>query len=243
MSGRSTGDDFAATLLLDSLEELQTALGELRGTEGELRAQQVQLARALDAAEASSSWNRALFENASDPLLVTDPDGVVHDANTAAGAMLGMDPQVLRGKPLEVFIPLKERLAFRGRLATLRDEALPTRLELRMQPWLAVPVQVEASLTAFSPRDTTPALLWMLHDVTALRQAEAGRAEAAGARLRALRMLPVPTVLLDVDGTVALWNAAAAALLGFREEETTGRATPCWGRAVEQTLDTALDAR
>lgn len=243
MSERPSGDDFAATLLLDSLEEIQTALGELRGTEGELLAQQVQLSRALDAAEASSSWNRALFESASDPLLVTNPDGVVHDANAAAGAILGVDPLLLRGKPLDVFIALEERLAFRWRMATLRGEALPARFDLRMQPWLAVPVQVEASVTAFSPRDMHPGLHWMLHDVTAVRQAEAGLAQAASARLRALRSLPVPTVLLDVDGTVALWNAAAATVLGFTEEETAGRTVPCWGRAVEQALDAALDAR
>jgi PAS domain S-box-containing protein len=228
------------TLLMESLEELQTAIEELRVTEEELRSQQEQLADAWHAAETSSDWNRALFETVSEALLVTDPDGVVRDANPAAGTMLGVSARGLRGKPLAVYIPQDDRPAFRLRLRELKDDALPVRFDLRMQPRLAVPVLVEATVTQFKPQDAQAGLHWTLRDVTSLRQAEAGRAQAARAHLRALRALPVPTVLLDLDGTVTLWNAAAKRLLGYTEEVTAGLSIPCWSDAAEHALEAAL---
>jgi PAS domain S-box-containing protein len=230
------------TLLLESLEELQSAIEELRVTEEELRTQQNQLADAWHAAETSSDWNRALFETGVEALVVTDADGVVRDANPAAGALLGVSARGLRGKPLAVYVPLEERGAFRTRLLHLKDETLPARFEQRMAPRLAVPVIVEISVARFAPLDAPPGLHLTLRDVTAQRQAEAARAQSAQTHHRALRALPTPTVLLDVDGTVALWNAAAERLLGYTEEEATGLSVPCWGEAAEQALEAALSA-
>ena len=231
-----------ATLLTESLEELQTAIEELRVTEEELRSQQTQLADAWLAAETSSDWNRGLFESVAEALLVTDPDGVVRDANLAAGTLLGVSARGLRGKPLAVYVPQDERPAFRSRLLELKGDALPMRFDLRMQPRLAVPVLVEVSVTAFQPMDAAPGLHWTLRDVTALRQAQAGQAQAARAHLRALRALPVPTVLLDLDGTVTMWNAAAERLLGYTEDEAAGLSVPCWNESAEHALEAALSA-
>jgi PAS domain S-box-containing protein len=230
------------TLLLESLEELQTAIEELRVTEEELRNQQTQLADAWHAAETSSDWNRALFESVAEALLVTDPDGVVRDANPAAGLLLGVSARGLRGKPLAVYVPQDDRAGFRTRLLTLKDDALPARFDLHMQPRMAVPVLVEASVTVFHPMDAAPGLHWTLRDVTALRQAQAGTDQSAHTHARALRDLPVPTVMLDLDGTVSLWNAAAERLLGYSEEETAGLTVPCWGEAAEHAIDAALAA-
>lgn len=230
------------TLLLEALEALRSAIDELRVTEEELRGQQAQLADAWRAAETGSDWNRALLETVPEALLVTDPDGVVRDANPAAAALLGVSTRSLRGKPLAVYVPREERSAFRSRLPHLTDDALPARFELRMQPRMAVPVLVEVSVARFAPLDAPPGLHWTLRDVTAQRQAEAGRAQSAQAHLRALRALPVATVLLDVDGTVALWNGAAERLLGYTEEEAAGLSVPCWGEGVEQALEAALSA-
>jgi PAS domain S-box-containing protein len=233
-------NDPRATLLTETLEELQTAIEELRVTEEELRNQQTQLADAWLATETSSDWNRALFGSVAEALLVTDPDGVVRDANPAAGTLLGVSARGLRGKPLAAYVPQDERPAFRGRLLELKGDALPLRFDLRMQPRLAVPVLVEVSVTAFQPMDAAPGLHWTLRDVTALRQAQAGQEQAARAHLRALRALPVATVLLDLDATVTLWNAAAERLLGYTEEETAGLSVPCWSESAEHALEAAL---
>jgi PAS domain S-box-containing protein len=230
------------TLASELIEELQTAIEELRVTEEELRTQQNQLADAWLAAEAASEWNRALFDGAADALLVTDPEGVVRDANPAAGRLLGLDAGSIRGKPLAMFVPGDDRTDFRRRLNGLADAPLPARFDLRLQPRMAVPVRVEASLARVAPRDEGPGLHWTLRDVSAVRQEEEGEREAARGHLRALRALPSATVVLDVDGTVALWNAAAERLLGWSEEEAAGLAAPCWADGTEQALEAALDA-
>jgi PAS domain S-box-containing protein len=230
------------SLLLELVEELQTAVEELRITEEQLRSQQDQLADAWMAAETTSDWNRALFDGAADALLVTDPEGLVRDANPAAAQMLNLNLDALRGKPLAVYIPTDERAEFRTRLRVLVNEPLPARFDLRLQPRLAVPVTVEASVARFTPPGGNPGLHWTLRDVTAVRQEEAGERDAARGWLRALGALPSATVLLDVDGTVALWNAAAQRLLGWSEEEAAGLAAPCWGEGTEQALEAALEA-
>jgi len=230
------------TLLLESLEELQAAIEELRLTEKELRERKSQLADAWQAADASSDWNRALLESSANALLVTDAEGVVRDANAAAGALLAVSPRALRGKPLAAFVPQDERQTFSSRLPLLTADGLPTRFDLRVQPRLEVPVLVEATVTTFQPAGGRPGLHWTLRDVTASRQAEAGVAEAARMHLRALRALPVAAILLDVDGTVALWNAETERLLGYTEDEASGLAVPCWGEAAEQAIEAALSA-
>ena len=261
MNDRRTGEPFTATLLpriqalrtdagavspretllAESLEELQTAIEELRVTEEELREQQVRLADAWQAAETGSDWNRALFDGSAEALLVTDAGGVVRDANQAAGALLRVNASSLRGKPLSVFVPEEQRLAFRSRLQALGGTALPARFDLRMQPRMEVPVAVEASVAPFTPLDAPPGLHWTLRDVTAARQGDVGERQASLAHLRALRALPAAAVVLDVDGTVTLWNAAAERLLGWTEEECTGGRVPCWTDAAEQALQEAME--
>lgn len=230
------------SLASEVIEELQTAIEELRVTEEELRMQQGQLEDAWLAAETASDWNRALFDGAADALLVTDAEGVVRDANAAAGALLNLGARAIRGKPVAVFVPTEERLEFRTRLRGLVDEPLPARFDVCLQPRMAVPVRVEASVARFAPPGGAPGLHWTLRDVSAARQREEGERDAARGHLRAFRALPSATVVLDVDGTVAQWNAAAEQLLGWSEEEAAGLRAPCWGEAAEQALEAALDA-
>lgn len=230
------------TLTLELVEELQTAVEELRVTEEQLRSQQDQLADAWMAAESASDWNRALFDGAADALLVTDPAGMVRHANPSAAQMLNLTLDAIRGKPLAVYVPAEERTAFRTRLLTLADEPLPARFDLRVQPRLAVPVLVEASVARFTPPGGAPGLHWTLRDVSAARQAQQGESDAARGWLRALRALPSATLVLDVDGTVALWNAVAEQMLGWTEEEAAGLRAPCWSEGTERALEAALDA-
>lgn len=230
------------TLASELIEELQTAIEELRVTEEELRTQHGQLEDAWLAAESASDWNRALFDGAADAMVLTDPDGMVRDANAAAATLLGLPGRSLRGKPLAVFIPTDERTEFRSRLLALVKEPLPARFDLVLQPRMAVPVTMEASIARFTPQGAAPGLHWTLRDVTAARQRDEGDRDAARGHLRALRALPSATVVLDVDGTVSLWNGAAEQLLGWTEEDAAGLRVPCWGDAAEQALEAALDA-
>jgi PAS domain S-box-containing protein len=60
-----------------------------------------------------------LFELAPEAYLVTDPYGIILEANAAASRLLAVAAQSLRAKALDLFIPLEQRRVFRGRLAAL----------------------------------------------------------------------------------------------------------------------------
>src|SRR5690349_16265599 len=87
-------DDVASTLV-QSLEELAVAEEELRAQIEELQITREQL-------EAARDRYRDIFDTYPDACFITDPQGIIRDANQAAGAMLGRTPQDLRGKPLVV---------------------------------------------------------------------------------------------------------------------------------------------
>jgi PAS domain S-box-containing protein len=57
-----------------------------------------------------------LFDLAPDATLVTDPAGHIADANQAAAALLGQD---LRGKSLDLLVPMEARGLFRAKVIAL----------------------------------------------------------------------------------------------------------------------------
>jgi PAS domain-containing protein len=57
-----------------------------------------------------------LFELAPEACLVTDPYGIIMEANAAASRLLRIPAPGLRAKALDLFIPLEQRRVFRGRL-------------------------------------------------------------------------------------------------------------------------------
>src|ERR1700682_4048083 len=60
-----------------------------------------------------------LFELAPDAYLVTDPYGIIMEANAAATRLLGASTAGLRARALDLFIPLEQRGVFRGKLAAM----------------------------------------------------------------------------------------------------------------------------
>ncbi|MBI2209572.1 MAG: PAS domain-containing protein [Deltaproteobacteria bacterium] len=61
-----------------------------------------------------------LFNFAPDAYLVTDPEGIIQEANQAAAKLFHCPQEFLRGKPLVVFVTEEEHRAFRTRLASLK---------------------------------------------------------------------------------------------------------------------------
>src|SRR5215471_7036194 len=110
-SGR--GED---EVLLESLEELQTAVEELRAADEHLRAQTDELLVARSELAAERERYRDLFESAPDAYLVSDDHGMIEAANVAAGHLLNVGPDFLIGKPLVDFTPLGRRQDFRADL-------------------------------------------------------------------------------------------------------------------------------
>jgi PAS domain S-box-containing protein len=226
-------------LLRTSLAELECAIEELRVTEEDLRQHQSQLADAWQAAEKSSEWYREMFDGAADALLATDIRGTIRDVNRAGGTMMGVRPDLLRGKPVAVFVPEESRAEFRARLSTTATSSIPQQWEMRLAPRGAEPLWVEVRVTRFAPQGAHAGLHWTIRDITARRASEGARVDAADTLRIAAQAIQVPWVVLDVDGTVLLWSAAAERLTGWAEDEVVGRPLPGPDGAAESASEAA----
>src|SRR5262245_51517105 len=98
---------------------LGNALEELSVSNEELRVQQDELAGSRDQLEAERRRYQALFDFAPDAYIVTNEDGVIREANRAAGSLLGILPERLIDRPLVVFVPIEHRKDFRTNLARI----------------------------------------------------------------------------------------------------------------------------
>jgi PAS domain-containing protein len=93
------GDDEPTEALAEALQELDATLEELRVAEEEVRTQQEALDLGRAATEADRQRYRALFLLAPAAYLITDPAGLIREANLRAVALLGIDHRFVTGKP------------------------------------------------------------------------------------------------------------------------------------------------
>ena len=114
------------------------------------------------------SWSQAeqVLELAPVAFVVTDGRGMIHDANPAAGALLGIDRRQLRfSKPLSLFVA--DGRAFRHLLAQLGGQSLPERVQREMIVVARGGQRRHVAATARSFRDEGGVLsiLWGLVDI------------------------------------------------------------------------------
>ena len=160
-------------LLIDSIRELRTALEELHVAEEELRQQNEELEVTRRVVERERQRYQDLFEFAPDGYLVTDRQGIVREANSAAAVLLNLSQKFLIGKPLANFIPDEERSAFRSQLNRLQNIERLREWEVRLKR--RGDDRFDAALSVVSVRDWEGTLLgwrWLIRDVTARKQAE-----------------------------------------------------------------------
>jgi PAS domain-containing protein len=113
------GQDPAGSALALTLEELDVTLEELRVAEEEVRVQQEALEGGRARSELERERYQSLFHLAPAPYLVTDPAGVIRQANLRAVGLLSVDGRFAAGKPLASFVDPDDRPRFRDQLARL----------------------------------------------------------------------------------------------------------------------------
>jgi PAS domain S-box-containing protein len=141
----------------DSLEEEHMLAAQVRKA---LRQPPRQLLR-------SQEW----FDFASDGYLVTDLQGVVHEANYAAARLFSVRKDFLLGKPLGLFVAEECHVAFYKRLARMRNCDGVEQWEARVSGPHGQPRWVMLTAGVYLDEEDIK-LRWALHDVTELRQAQ-----------------------------------------------------------------------
>ncbi|HEU4881893.1 MAG TPA: ATP-binding protein, partial [Longimicrobium sp.] len=158
-----------------------------------------------------------LFRLAPDGYLVTDPAGVIQEANRAACALLGEPEGGLAGRSLAGFLTPARRPLLERRLAALRRGEEGAEWEMRFSPREGP--YVDAAVAAAPVHDDGGGVIgvrWMLRDRTAAKRAEtaarrlweeqAAREHAQAAERRNAFLAEAGELLaasLDYEGTLA----------------------------------------
>ena len=169
-----------------AIEELQLAYEELTVAEDEIRRQYDELSTAHGIIEAERVRYRDLFQQAPVPYVVTDPSGIIRDANIAAGRLIKWPLELLPGKPLTDFTHETSRRRVRDLLVRLADAQADVivRIKLVTRRKSVVRVEATASVTRGWTGDVQE-VRWLLVDQRPRRRRDRARIERA-ATLEAL---------------------------------------------------------
>jgi PAS domain S-box-containing protein len=174
-------------------EDLVDALEELRLADKELQARSNALAASRDALDLERIRFRELFDFAPDAYLITDLYGTIHEANVAAGRLLGVEPKQLVGKLLPSFFEESARKTYPHQIDQLCDMSRLDDWELWVQPRRGPRTAVSASICRSSRNYLAAEYRWIVRDVTKRRQAD-----------EAIRVLIRHLELRVASGTVQL---------------------------------------
>lgn len=213
-------------LVVETLEELSAALEELHVAAEELRQQNEELAATRQSVEAERQRYQDLFELAPDGYLVTDPEGIIREANRAAASLLGVRQEFLASKPLVVFVAEEARQAFHKRLTQMQQDATPAQdWQVSLQSREGEPFP--ASLTVAPVRDATgrlTGLRWLVRNISDRRRAEAALRVSEQKFAKAFRSSPdAITITTLTDGRYIEVNDSFLRFTGFEREEVIDR--------------------
>jgi len=171
---RETGSQYAADGLSaeEAHRQLLAAFEELSVAQEELHAQADALADANRQVEVERNRYRTLFDFAPDPYLVTDANGIIEQANTAAVEFLGVPSMLLLRKPMINFVDLRTRAEFRAHIRALGGSRRARMLiDLTVRDGRSVPVEMTAAAIP-SRSDGLSCYCWLLRDMSTRRDSE-----------------------------------------------------------------------
>jgi PAS domain S-box-containing protein len=188
--------------------------------------------KALQAAAEAETRVNDLLERVELVAVHIDRDGRIDFINDFALRLTGWTREEALGKDWhETFATPDRRDAARERyrrnvagdpeaaLEKHRESTILTRSgEVRLIRW--------SHVNRRNPDGTFAGMASLGEDITASRAAEDAARRSAEMLSRLVVSSPLPTIVLDLDGEVQLWNPAAVELLGWTEEEVLGKAFP-----------------
>jgi diguanylate cyclase (GGDEF)-like protein/PAS domain S-box-containing protein len=207
-----------------STEDLRAAIEELYVAEEELRLQHEALLSARAGLEDQQRRYEELFQLAPDAYFVTNPLGILREANRAAADLVGVEPRFLLGKPLMSFVDGNDRPDLRALINTFGSATHVADWSLRLLPRNGDPIAVSVSASAARDgRNELVGIRWIVRDVSVRERSERALLTLADKRQAILDAAPVGICRLDGEGNIDLVNAAATHLLGRSDADLRGR--------------------
>ncbi|HEY2104384.1 MAG TPA: PAS domain S-box protein [Candidatus Binataceae bacterium] len=216
-----------ASALVETLDELWNIFEDLEGAVGQSADPVGEPFAVGQAEEAAAHRYRELFEVSPLACLVTDPKGVIEDANATAGALLGMRRQALIGVPLRFLVAAADRDLLAANLAEMHraTDSRARTLEARIIGPRRTLTQAALTVAASrGPAGQPTELHWLLIDVTGQKRTEQALA-AAEEKFRTIfeGSLDAVAIIRMADGTFTDVNAECSRFIGLARADMIGR--------------------
>jgi two-component system, cell cycle sensor histidine kinase and response regulator CckA len=206
----------------EAIAEFSITLEELHVATEELQSQNEELLESRQALELERQRYQELFDFAPGAYLVTNTQGIIQQANTAATILLNLRQDLVVGKPLTVFVTRSDQSAFHTQLSQLiRFGHSLTDWEMSLTPRDKAPLPVSISVAPifYDPQEGAKGFRWMLTDLSQRKQNEQKLREQA-------ELLNVATDAIVVCGLteqIQFWNQSAQQLYGWTAAEALGK--------------------
>lgn len=156
-------------VVFDALSELSLIHLEMQTLLEEFSHHNDELAASRAALEDERRRYQELFEFAPDGYLVTDRNGIIMEANTAAIDLLQVDRELIAGKPLSVFVVDEEKEAYRYKLKELQEGRIQKNIDWQISLKPRKSKSFPASFTAGVVCDTEGKVIglrWLFSDIS-----------------------------------------------------------------------------
>ncbi|MEA5477384.1 PAS domain S-box protein [Pseudanabaena galeata UHCC 0370] len=244
-------DASCLSLLLDTYEELQLHIEELKTIEEELRLRNIDL-------ENIQYQYQDLFDFAPDGYLVTDRLGVISSANVAICNFLAISQEQLCGKSLVMYVEPSDQTLFHNKLCgDFSDcEKLTWEMSLKRAHDYYCPVEVSVSKTRLSDNGTT--LRWLVRDISDRRQAQQALQELNQSlettieqrtnelwqvnklQRTILDSTEYSIITTDLNGLIQVFNHGAEQMFGYSMGEIVGQFTPEIFHDAQELVERAI---
>jgi PAS domain S-box-containing protein len=219
--------DVPVSVLVQTLEEVRDIFEGVEAVAGQLAIPDHELFELQQAEEAAARRYRELFEVSPLACLVTDPEGVIEDANATAAMLLGMRQEALIGIPISFLIAEPDRDSLAANLAAMRraTDSRARTLEARIVGPQRALLQVALTVAASRGSAGQPTELhWLLIDVTGQKRTEEAL-RVAEEKFRTIfeGSLDAVAIIRMADGTFAEVNAECSRFTGFSRAGMIGK--------------------
>jgi len=203
---------------------VMTGLGSLAGTT-------IQNAQFYERLGAAHQRYRELFEDSIDPILITDWDGKILEANRQAIQLSGFSDEELRSQTIDGLHEVNGLRVGAGFEAPRDGEPRSYESSLRQKEGGSLPVEAHVRRVDFEQSD---ALQWMLRDITERKALDALREDLAAMIYHDLRspLANIVSGLNVLSGMVDEKDESAHSILGIAAHSTA---------RIQRLVDSLLD--